>query len=543
MEENERLSYLNEIVNEAKKRIIFYYKNLPESKTFEKEDVLKHTIETLDNLKFGEDFNYSDNNVVAYYRNEEINVTEGFYRIKTREEAVAVMIHEMNHAISAQNKNNYDVLTNYGDALYEFSYKIIEEGLADTNAEIIQNYYYDYSGEDIPNKFHNFDFFTCGYPFNRSVLKTILSILEAIGKDKEILLNYYYGDKRMLFDTIKELFGEDIFEYLRGDRYSESFDFDLMFNFFKDKFNSEMDKKDFSGKDFYGPSYNNVYYKNNRLLSSLRISYFIGVLLKRYDVSKVDKEMINNIYVDTNGLINRELDVIGIVPDIIDKLICSWINNCNVNEFKEIRKLVKDVDSINGYKYTFLMINKILGKNIDYKNLNTNDIDIIINYFNDNIGYNDDSYDSNEDSHINCYIYLNNFFELLAYIHFHATKEQKERFMLYKTWYYNEISKDNIINYLNEKFALRFGMSFEKVYMSKDVLMEMIKTYRSYIYCLDMYQSFEIINHIITSWIKNCETKDLYLICDLFPDTFERDNGKFYHLAESLGKVEKAKVV
>ena len=110
----------------------------------------------------------------------------------------------MNHAISDSNKNNYDVLSYYGDAQYEYSYQMIEEGLADTNAELIMNYYYDHSGEEIEEKCTNFDGFTCGYSFNRSVIKTLLAVLQVADIDKTMLLEYYYGDKKLFFDKIIE---------------------------------------------------------------------------------------------------------------------------------------------------------------------------------------------------------------------------------------------------------------------------------------------------------------------------------------------------
>ena len=54
MEDNEQLTLLNNLANEAKKRIVFYYQNLPEAQNFKKEEVLKRTIEILDNLELFE---------------------------------------------------------------------------------------------------------------------------------------------------------------------------------------------------------------------------------------------------------------------------------------------------------------------------------------------------------------------------------------------------------------------------------------------------------------------------------------------------------
>ena len=49
----------------------------------------------------------------------------------------------------------------------------------------------------------------------------------------------------------------------------------------------------------------------------------------------------------------------------------------------------------------------------------------------------------------------------------------------------------------------------------------------------------DILRTFIMSWINNCESEDLYLIQELIPDVFERNDGFYYIAAQNLGKIPK----
>lgn len=535
MEDNEQLTLLNNLANEAKKRIVFYYQNLPEAQNFKKEEVLKRTIEILDNLELFEK-NDPDKSYAANCLGNKITVNSSFFYDRPREEQIAVLIHEMNHAISDSNKNNYDVLSYYGDAQYEYSYQMIEEGLADTNAELIMNYYYDHSGEEIEEKCTNFDGFTCGYSFNRSVIKTLLAVLQVADIDKTMLLEYYYGDKKLFFDKIIEIFGERFFSFLKS---KDCEDYDKAFRFFEEIFYNELDKKDVGSKGFYAPCFDNVYFKENNLANGLRISYFIQVLLRRYDVDNVDLKMINDIYRDTNGLIEREINVIGIVPEKVDRLITNWINKSTEENFDEIKKIVPNVYQVNDYKYLFMLLEKRLGKKIEANNLNPNDVGYIIGFINDKIGYdlNDVQKEEYDEAGVisktsyHGYFRMQDFLVKLSTI---APPDVRNRLQVYQRW---EIDNYSLLDYLNEKFKTLYGRTFDDIKINKDILIDIGTNHPEIITIMYNMQYEDILRTFIMSWINNCESEDLYLIQELIPDVFERNDGFYYIAAQNLGKL------
>ena len=100
-----RNAELLELVEEAKKRYIFYYEHCSEIDENKRNWVLRVINETFKNLEFGFDFS-KEKTALAYFCEDKINVTNSFWKV-SREEQIAVLIHEINHAISHNNIFNY----------------------------------------------------------------------------------------------------------------------------------------------------------------------------------------------------------------------------------------------------------------------------------------------------------------------------------------------------------------------------------------------------------------------------------------------------
>ena len=544
MSDSEKLALVQELAEEAKKRVLFYYKNMPEFEDFAFEDVYSRVEEILSNITFGIDLEYSG--ASAYCRDEKtINACEPFFSLRPKELQIAILIHEINHAISFSNRYNEDVSKSYSNANYSSSFKMIEEGLADTQAELIMNYYYDNSGEKIQDKYTNFSSFFCGYVFDRSIIKTALSSLKINKDDKWMLLNYYFGRRVVFFEIFEEIFGDELLNFLKNEESSHNYA--LVTRYFEDIFYKEMEKKDFSRGAYNLPSFDNVYYKENSIIDELRISFFIQQLLKKYDIEKIDEKMIDSIYNATNCTIEQVTPLF--VPKMIDKLIVSWINNCTIENYDKISKLIPDVYIINKYKYLYMMIEKILGKKIDFKNMTVEEKDFILDLLNRRLGYNlsafsdeiyeeilksDEYTDEEKESIGNDYSYSPDFRDFLLNLYILSSDEQRK---LSKIFISFKITEEALKDTINKKIISDFGSDMDTLDVTKDVMIKLISDYKELINFYNQLNSIDILDPIICSWFENCDFKDLFLICDLIPNVFTIDDGKYFVEAKIYGKL------
>ena len=366
---------LKMIVEDAKKRILFYYKDKLDEKELQ-------NIETLLN-EYTYGFDLKEERYIAYceHYNKIINVTSHFLEDIDYEQQVGVMIHEMNHAISGANKNNSKVPS---DAYYISSYKIIEEGLADITSELIMNYYYDKNNPSINYEPYRNISKSCGYPTERQILKTILIITESQGIDKEMIKEYYFGDKNKFFEKVKEIGGEKIFDLIK--EYSNLTDAEetiKKYEIYQESFKTleESWGKTLSNKSnlklYNNPEYNNVYYKENTLLECIHISYCIEKLIDKLDINidNITSDDIEKIYNQTNGLIEKIS--YNFIPTTIDRIITSWFENCKIEEINLIKKIIPDIYEIENGKYYYMLIDKALKCSTDDK-ISSENLSIIL---------------------------------------------------------------------------------------------------------------------------------------------------------------------
>ena len=374
-------SRLQVIKNDAKQRILFYYKNILDEQTIKNIEIL------LDGYNYGFDL---DRPVAAYCRDDVhcINVTRNFLSIKNYEVQVGIMVHEMNHAISAANVFNKKVEEKY-DVNYVSSYQLIEEGLADIMADLIMNYYYDKKNPSV-----NYEPFrtACGlaYSYYRDFMKTILAIMEFEGIDKTMLQEYYFGDKGKLFKYIAQIGGEKLFDLVRMNiDNSKSLDANSELFAALEKKWGEVVSKRASMKDGK-KGYNKVYYSDNFLIEHLDTTYYIQQIIERANigVDNVTLEEIQKIFVATNGLISR-LQASWLVPSIIDRMIASWIKNCKIEEVHAIKGIIPNIFNLLDGKYYKLLIEKVL-KESKEKELSEKDLSILVGA----ITYKQEAYDS-----------------------------------------------------------------------------------------------------------------------------------------------------
>ena len=520
---------LAEIAEEAKKRYLFYYEHCKELDEFKRPIFLNLIREIFDKINFGINYKEEENYTAYCDRDNNININKSFWNC-SKEEQIAVLIHEINHAISQNNQFNFMVDSFYSNANYLDSYKIIEEGLADINAELIINYYYENSDVKIPEyeKFKNFSKNSCGYPIERKILKTMLIFMQVSGVDKNMILTYYFGNKYEFLDMIKLIGGEKAFDMIVSSQETgRNEEVQLIaaeyFRYLEAGFIEEMDSKDFSSGGYYATQFDNVYLKENDLSESLRVSYFATKMLKNFDIKNINKKMIDDIFNKTNGLISQiSFSSIGYVSKIIDDLICCWINNCDsIEDFLYINKIIPNVVELNYSKYLILLFNK--KANIDLENIKKEDIDNVITIFNQL--YHEDV--SEMDDEMQGYIYSDNkfMFHVLQQIYNLSNKEQIQRFNLYRGLFKSEKVLLSIRKILGNGMYL--GVNELKEILADEELCNNIRTY------IDQSTKEELIE----TYINDCSYNNVYDIEKLFPDAFTINNGDFYELAIGLGKI------
>ena len=520
---------LIEVAEEAKKRYLFYYENCKELDEIKRPIFLNLIREISDKINFGIDYNEEGNYAAYCDSDNNININKSFWDC-IKEEQIAVLIHEINHAISQNNQFNFMVDSFYLNANYLDSYKIIEEGLADINSELIMNYYYENSDVKIPEyeKFKNFSQNSCGYPIDRKVLKTILLFMQVAGEDKNMLLTYYFGNKYEFFDMIKLIGGEKAFDMITksqdsGRNEEDQLIADEYFRSLESAFIEEMELKDFSSGGYYSTNFDNIYLKENDLAESLRISYFLTKLLKGFDFKKIDKKMIDEIYNKSNGLISQiSFSSLGYVSKVVDDLICNWIDNCSsIDDFQYINKIVPNVIELKNGKYMFLLFNK--KANIDLTNIKKEDIDKVITIFNQ-LCHEDVS---SIDDEMMGYIYSDNkvLFPVLQQIYNLSNDEQIQRFNLYRGLFKSDKVLLAIRRVLGNGMYL--GVNELKEILANEELCNDIRRY------IDPTTKEELIE----IYINDCSCDNVYDIEKLFPDAFTINNGDFYELAIGLGKI------
>ena len=491
---------------------------------------LDHIREVFDKLNFGFDNSKGEDGWVAYCDiDNNINVDNSFWDL-SRETQIAVLIHEMNHAISQNNEFNNTVDASYSDVNYLSSYKIIEEGLADVNAELIMNYYYDNSGVDIPDhkKFRNFTENSCGYPIDRKILKTLLLMMQIADVDKAMLFKYYFRSKKDFFDMLRIVGGDNAFEMIVvsqeiGRNSKDQRIADEYFRSLEETFSDEMDLRDFSSGGYYASNFENVYMKENDLADALRISYFASKMLKSFDIKNIDKAMIDEIYIKTNGLISQiSFNSIGYVSGIIDELICNWIDNCDsIDDFKYINKIVPNVLELYNCRYIYLLFRKKL--NIGLGNIKPNEVDTVMANIDKLLGAHADNINDEEMGAI----YSDNtaMFSILKRIYNLASKEQLKKFNLYQGLFRGEKVLLSIYKLLGDDLVLT-QEKLKRIINDKDL-------------CRDVstYVDLDTKKTMIKTYLENCSFKKVFSIETLFPDVWTMDDGVFWDFAVALGKI------
>ena len=358
----------------------------------------------------------------------------------------------------------------------------------------------------------------------------MLFFMQISGVDKNMILTYYFGNKYEFFDMLKLIGGEKAFDMIVssqevGRNKEDQLIADEYFRYLEEKFMNEMDTKDFSSAGYYATQFDNIYLKENDLSESLRISYFATKMLKEFDIKNIDKNMIDDIFNKTNGLISQILfSSLGYVPKIIDDLICYWINNCdNIDDFLYINKIIPNVVELNYSKYLFLLFNK--KANIDLANIKKEDIDNVVTIFNQ-IYHEDEDFDDIDDE-MQGYIYSDNkvMFPILQQIFNLANDEQVQRFNLYRGLFKSEKVLLSIRKILGNGMYL--GVNELREILADEELCNNIRTY--------IDQSIK--EELIEIYINDCTRDNIHDIEKLFPDAFTMNNGDFYELAVGLGKI------
>ena len=359
-------SGLKVVVEDAKQRIAFYYRSI-----FDEEKV-QEILKELDSYYYGFDLDY-DASAYCNGVNHEIRVTSIFVSLENYEKRVGIMIHEMNHAISHANKLSGESKEEYNDANYVDSYKLIEEGLADFMSELIMNYYYDKKNPSVNYEPFRVNESFCGYSYYREVIKTLLAIMELQGIDKEMLQEYYFGDRSKFFKCIVQLGGEKIFDLIKRTENDDTIrDMGLeLFRVLEKNWGEAISNN--SSMIFSNPNFNNLYYSNNLLLKRVHINYCIEKIIK-YNNIDIDNATLEDIQIIDNaidGLLKEIVDYF--VPSIVDRLVVSCINNSKLEEINELKRTFPNIYNIESGKYYKLLTEKVLneenGKEISDKNL------------------------------------------------------------------------------------------------------------------------------------------------------------------------------
>ena len=156
-------------------------------------------------------------------------------------------------------------------------------------------------------------------------------------------------------------------------------------------------------------------------------------------------------------------------------------------------------------------------------------------FINDKIGY-DLSGSEEKDNNISKTSYATSFAmqDFLVKLSVIAPPDVRKRLKVYQRW---EVNNDSLFDYLNEKFKTLYGETFVDIRITKDILIDIGTNHPEIISIMYNMQYEDILRTFIMSWINNCDNNDLYLIQELIPDVFTRDNGFYYMAAESLGKL------
>ena len=331
------------LYEEAKQRTLYFYTNQFEDDT---------KIETLKNILDKIVFRFVDKEyeeAVAYYNKNEIFLCNSFFNI-TKEEKISVLIHELNHAISDNNIHNKLISDN--EYNYVNSLKIIEEGLADVVSELINEYYYEKNGK--PQNLINKEIFsTCGYTYDRQILKMFLYILKQKKLDIKLIINYYFEDRKTFMDKLVEIGGTEILEYLKiskevNDKLSQK----LLVSIDK-KFVENIDVKELShqlyvNKDGYGFVYAKDNGHDNIYLYNLLLHYSIKKILgENFEYSIQNLEYV---YIQTNGLIEQIINR-GYCPVELEMFFDYAMAQYNINVLEKLLMIVPNILTILDGKY------------------------------------------------------------------------------------------------------------------------------------------------------------------------------------------------
>lgn len=353
------------LFEKAKQRILFFYANQfqDDSKAEKLKNILDKIIFRFIDKEHEEAF--------AYYNNEnEIFLCNPFYNL-TEEEKIEVLIHELNHAISDNNIYNkliYDSEYNYVNSL-----KIIEEGLADVVSELINEYYYEKNGKS-QNIVNNNNFFPCGYPYDRQILKMFLYILKQKNLDIKLLINYYFEDRKTFMDKLVEIGGIEILEYLKiskevNNDLSQKLLVSIDKNFIKNIDIKELSHQFYVNKNGYDFVYSKDNGHNNIYLYNLLLHYCIkNILGENFEYSVQNLEYVYN---QTNGLIGQITNG-GYCPVELEMFLDSAMAQYNINVLEKLLMIVPNILTILDGKYINYVadILKINTSNLDeYSNM------------------------------------------------------------------------------------------------------------------------------------------------------------------------------
>lgn len=196
---------IQEYVCMAQNMIFDYFENNSNGQFTEKEKLELEMVFFRTKVMYTEDYVDFCTNGMMNYKNYTLTIKE---TLKNKPEQMMMsLLHEYGHTISMKKFKTADYKSG--------SQTIIEEGMADTFADLVARSYYvrhgniNICGEDI-----NLENATMlkysGYKHHNNVVRTMLYPLEESGIDKEAIFSYYFDDKLRFFELT---LGQ---EYIKG---------------------------------------------------------------------------------------------------------------------------------------------------------------------------------------------------------------------------------------------------------------------------------------------------------------------------------------
>ena len=324
------------ILSEAKQRIYDLYAEVilknSELNSGIQESYAYGIKDTLDKITMDDEISTSYGEAAKYIiKDKKIRINKNFLKL-TEDEKIAVLIHELNHALSYQNKNGV--------------IHFIEEGCADLIAELSMNHYYN--KHNIPKEKRYDPLHMGNYQNAKDIMKTTLLLLKKlkVNDDNNFIIDYVLKNKnREISVLFINLLGSDNYYQIINEENNEykmnNTDPDIY-----DEYCKEISKTLFSRLDkmgyideFKDLDNEDVYKEDNSLLYQILVSKKVNDIINENEGKVPNIDIIKKMNDDTNESIQFTL-LDGYILNSIKKFILETIDEYGEEKVYNILEMV-----------------------------------------------------------------------------------------------------------------------------------------------------------------------------------------------------------